>query len=370
MVPAPHAVRSLLALKILGKERTSHVMEMCFDPGIALFAGLNAVPKRSFLAEYSARVDPRNNLAFLGKWSEAVQRIGLRHGSSFDLDFHSIPANSEAEPLEKHYISTRSRSQKGILAFLVRDAEENVMCYGKAGVPKPEKDDQVIQFAEYWKGQTGHYPKELVFDSHLTTFAKLHKITERGIFFITLRRRSKKMLANIDATPLEKWQRVTLPALTRQYLNPRIMESMVKIKDYHGDLRQLTIADLEHEEPTILLTNQFNASVIQLITRYAHPAHANRKRHRGCNKLLSPGCPLLHGRFEGRFRSSANAHGRLPLPDHGLKNRTRVSQGHGKGLVRQIVRRSRPDHPYRFRHYRGVVAAGSHSPTGWRRAPR
>ena len=151
-------------------------MEMCFDPGIALFAGLNAVPKRSFLAEYSARVDPRNNLAFLGKWSEAVQRMGLRHGPSFDLDFHSVPANSEAEPLEKHYISVRSRSQKGILAFLARDAEENVMCYGRAGVPKPDKDNEIIQFAEYWKTRTGHYPRELVFDSQLTTFAKLHEI--------------------------------------------------------------------------------------------------------------------------------------------------------------------------------------------------
>jgi hypothetical protein len=109
MVPAAHAVRSLLALKILGKERTSHVMEMIFDPGIALFAGLNVVPKRSFLSEYSERVDPRTNFLLMSKWNEAAQRIGLHSGSSFDLDFHSIPANSEAEPLDKHYISSRSR---------------------------------------------------------------------------------------------------------------------------------------------------------------------------------------------------------------------------------------------------------------------
>ena len=269
MVPAAHAVRSLLAMKILGKERTSHVMDMCFDPGIALFAGLNVVPKRSFLSEYSTRIDPRTNLALMGKWSEAVQRAGFRPGSSFDLDFHSIPANSEAEPLDKHYVSTRSRSQKGILAFLVRDIQENVMCYGNAGVPKPDKDNEIIRFAEYWKDQTGHYPKELVFDSQLTTHAKLQEINQRGISFITLRRRSKKILAEIDTVPAEKWQRITLPALTRQYRNPRILESKVQIKDYHGDLRQLVIADLGHEEPTILLTNEHSASLIQLITRYA-----------------------------------------------------------------------------------------------------
>jgi hypothetical protein len=49
---------ALLALMIPGKERTSLVMEMVFDLGIAFFAGLNTIPNRSFLSEYSARVDP------------------------------------------------------------------------------------------------------------------------------------------------------------------------------------------------------------------------------------------------------------------------------------------------------------------------
>ena len=269
MIPAEHAVRALLALKLLGKERTSHVMEMVFDPGIALFAGLNVVPKRSFLSTYSARVDPRTNLRLLSSWTEAIQRAGLRYGSSFDLDFHSIPANSGSEPLDKHYVSSRSRSQKGILTFLARDVQENVLCYGNAGVPKPKRDDEVLRFADYWKARTGSFPKELVFDSQLTTHANLQKLSERGISFITLRRRSKKMLAEIFATPPSQWQRVTLPALTRQYRNPRVLETKVQIKDYRGDLRQLAITELGHEEPTILLTNQFKASIVQLITRYA-----------------------------------------------------------------------------------------------------
>jgi len=57
MIPAEQAVRSLLALKLIGKERKSHVMDLVFDEGIALFAGLNVVPKRSYLAAYSSRVD-------------------------------------------------------------------------------------------------------------------------------------------------------------------------------------------------------------------------------------------------------------------------------------------------------------------------
>ena len=52
-------MRSLLALKLFGNARHSHVMSAVFDEGLALFAGLNVIPKRSFLTEYSCRIDPR-----------------------------------------------------------------------------------------------------------------------------------------------------------------------------------------------------------------------------------------------------------------------------------------------------------------------
>jgi hypothetical protein len=47
VVPAQQALRSLLALTLIGKERKSHVMNLVFDEGLALFAGLNVMPKRS-----------------------------------------------------------------------------------------------------------------------------------------------------------------------------------------------------------------------------------------------------------------------------------------------------------------------------------
>ena len=43
------ALRSLLALKLFGTARHPHVMSAVLDEGLALFAGLNAIPKRSFL---------------------------------------------------------------------------------------------------------------------------------------------------------------------------------------------------------------------------------------------------------------------------------------------------------------------------------
>jgi hypothetical protein len=45
MIPALQALLSMLALKLSSTERKSHVMDLVFDDGIALFAGLNVVPK-------------------------------------------------------------------------------------------------------------------------------------------------------------------------------------------------------------------------------------------------------------------------------------------------------------------------------------
>ena len=49
MIPAACAVRSLAGLKLFGNARHSHVMSSVLDEGLALFAGLNVIPKRSFL---------------------------------------------------------------------------------------------------------------------------------------------------------------------------------------------------------------------------------------------------------------------------------------------------------------------------------
>lgn len=269
MIPAEQAVRSLLALKLLGKERKSHVMDLIFDEAIGVFAGLNVVPKRSYLAAYSSRVDHRANLRLLEAWFAQIERVGLQHGSSLDLDFHTVPANTSEEPLEKHYVSSRSRSQTGILTFLARDAEQRVLRYASAGIPKSERADEILRFVEFWERQTGQPPAELVFDSQLTTYPKLSKLTERGILFITLRRRSRQLLAEILSRPATDWRRITLHSLTRTFRTPRVFEQLVTLRGYRGSLRQMTVMDLGHEEPTVLLTNNLKLPPAALVTRYA-----------------------------------------------------------------------------------------------------
>ncbi len=269
MVPAGQAIRSLLGLKLFGNARHSHVMSSVLDEGLALFAGLNVIPKRSFLTEYSCRIDPDLYPKLMARWFDAVGKLGLQRGKSFDLDFHTIPFHGEDALVEKHYISKRSRRQKGLLAFLAQDAEKRVFCYANGQLRKDEQNEEILHFVAFWKERTGHLPEELIFDSKLTTYANLHQLNRMGIQFITIRRRSTKMVHAIHQEPLSAWRRIEIQGVSRIYKTPRILNQTIQLPGYHGSLRQVIVEDLGHEEPTILLTNQLHRPPAKLIERYA-----------------------------------------------------------------------------------------------------
>jgi Transposase DDE domain len=269
VIPASHAFRSLLALKLFSSQRHSHVMSAVLDEGLALFAGLNVVPKRSFLTEYSCRLDPSCYPKLMRHWFDAITKLGLKHGSSFDLDFHTIPFHGEDALLQKHYVSRRSRRQKGILAFLAQDGEKRFFCYANSDLRKETQNDEILAFTQFWKERTGHLPEELIFDSKLTTYGNLNRLNQQGIQFITLRRRSAQLLHDLLARPRSAWRQIELDSVSRVYKTPRILDETVTLADYKGPIRQIAVTDLGHEEPTLLLTNQLRRSATRLIERYA-----------------------------------------------------------------------------------------------------
>jgi len=89
--PAVHAIRALLALKLFGRARHRHVMPSVFDEGLALFAGLNAIPKRSFLTEYSCRIERAAIPSSCNTGSMRWAPVGIERGESFHLDFPYHP---------------------------------------------------------------------------------------------------------------------------------------------------------------------------------------------------------------------------------------------------------------------------------------
>jgi hypothetical protein len=268
MIPATHALRACLALKLWSVERKSHVMSLVSDEGLALFSGLNVTPKKSYLSEYSSRIGPRRTQKLLACWQGRVAGDkDLFQEQSFNLDFHSVPFYGEHPRVERHYVSARSRRQPSILVFLAQDADARAFCYSNADIRKGEEPEEIFRFIAFWKKIHGEQPRHLVFDSRLTTYANLSRLDCMGIPFITLRRRSPAILKDVLAIPRSAWRTVELDVPGRRYKHPRVYEQRVTLAG--RSFRQLYILDLGHEEPTVLLTNQLQPSPAKLITRYA-----------------------------------------------------------------------------------------------------
>jgi hypothetical protein len=266
MIPAAYALRASLALKLWSLERKSHVMALAADEGLALFSGLNCTPKKSFLSEYSSHTTRAMTLRLLTAWHEHLAGDKLFSGQSFNLDFHSVPYYGEHPIVEDHYVSMRSRKQPSVLVFLAQDDESRAFCYSNADLRKGEEAEEIFRFIRFWKNTHGELPRHLVFDSKLTTYDNLVRLDKMRITFITLRRRSPKLLEEVLALPASAWRVVDLDIPGRKFNTPRVFEQRVALAG--GTFRQLFIQDLGHEEPTILLTND-SSSQKRLITRYA-----------------------------------------------------------------------------------------------------
>jgi hypothetical protein len=257
----------MLALKLWSIERRSQIMPHVADEGLGLLAGLNAVPKRGFLSEYSSRIGHRQIVDLLAIYNERAESRRLFEASSFNLDFHSIPYFGEHPLVQRHFVAMRSRRQASVLAFLAQDLEGRAFCYSNADLRKGEEADEILRFIDFWKRVRGKIPEHLVFDSKLTTQRNLAAIDEMGITFITLRARSPKLNREIALLPSSAWRTVELDLPTRKYRFPRIFEQSVSIAGKR--FRQLFIKDLGHEEATILLSNDRKTKSPRLITRYA-----------------------------------------------------------------------------------------------------
>jgi transposase len=267
-IPATNYLLSFLALKLLGTERYGHVGEHGFDPGLGWFAGLNVLPKCTALSTYSYSLDAVHLLRLQQAFVRRAAKLGLYDGTVINLDFHTVPHYGDESVLETHWAGARGKRMKGALTLFAQDAESKLMLYTAADIQHAEADQQVLAFLSFWKRVRRGAKPMLVFDSKFTTYAHLAKLDAQGIKFITLRRRGKRLLEQV--AKLTPWQRITIPHDKRHYPHPRVHDGTVQLRDYgEKEVRQIVVRDHGREQPTFMITNDFDASVELVVGTYA-----------------------------------------------------------------------------------------------------
>jgi hypothetical protein len=267
-VPALSSMLSLLALKAIGRRRVSHVDDVCTDPALASFAGLESLPKASSLGSYSYRLKRAHDQALLAGLARAMIATGQTHGADFDLDFHAIMHFGDDVALETHYVPRRSQRTESVLSFFAHDGQTRNLVYANAACTKADQASEVIAFARHWQHATAKAPELLVFDSKVTTGAGLAELHAAELTFITLRARNAKLTAQLEALPDSAWTQITLDR-RGPHSKPEVHEHDVTVRGCPIALRQIAVRGLGHEHPTLILTNDRDSPPRKIVARYA-----------------------------------------------------------------------------------------------------
>jgi transposase-like protein len=271
VIPAVSWLLSLLALKLTATRRVSHVDDLLHDPASALFAGLAILPKKSALTSYSWRLAHDHQRSFLAALDAKMIAAGLAGGDEgiFDLDFHAVMHWGTDPALEKHYVPTRSQRARSVLTFFAQDSGTHNLVYASADISKATQNREVIAFCDHWKQASGTDPKMLVMDQKVTTQDVLGELDERGIKFLTLRMRSPALLRHIDSLSGKDYKTITLDR-PGPHNKPKVHEDKaVKLTSYPGTVRQLVVTGLGRDQPTVIITNEHQATIRNLISQYA-----------------------------------------------------------------------------------------------------
>ena len=269
MIPAPSAVLSLLALKLLDKERRSHIDDFNFEPALGLFAGLNILPKKSYATAYSYRTGRDHQRALLAGWVRALSALLFPQPEAFSLDFHAIPYRGDAAGLDTHYLPRRGKAGTSVLTFFALENDSRVLCYANANLTRADQPGEPLRFVEFWHELTGADPTWLYIDSKVMTYPAVSVLHRRGIWFVTIRRRGAAILRRLGRLPGSEWQKAVIYTPKRCHQHIRYVDERVRLRGYEGEMRQLAVSGLGREEPTLFLSNNVEETARDLIVRYA-----------------------------------------------------------------------------------------------------
>ena len=201
MVPAPSALLSLLALKLLDKERRSHIDDFNCDEALGLFAGLNVLPKKSFATAYSYRAVRDQQWGLLQGWVKALAPVLFPEPEGFSLDFHPIPFRGDPAALDRHYLPLQGKAGPSVLTFFALEQNSRCLCYANANLTRDDQHGELMRFVEFWHEVTGSDPKWLYFDSKVVDYPELSRVNQRKIHFVTIRRRGAAILRRLNSNP-------------------------------------------------------------------------------------------------------------------------------------------------------------------------
>ncbi len=263
------SILCFLALKLSNIRRYSADDLWCMDRATGLLAGLNVLPKTGWYTSYSHRVTREMNLKLLKK----LQQIWLDNNFVSDtsnLDFTVIPYWGDDSHLENNWSGKRHKALTSMLAVLAQDPDSGIITYGDTTVRHENESKVVLEFLDFYRQNKIESPKYLVFDSKFTTYENLSRLDEKGIKFITIRRRGENIVEQLESKPSSDWKKIrVMKADGKGRILKVVDEILDKLKDYNKQIRQVAITGHGKIKPCLIITNDFQIKLEDLIRKYS-----------------------------------------------------------------------------------------------------
>lgn len=248
-------------LAVVGKERASKVMELR-DEGIAIASGLPIKPHQSHLHRFLKESRFREVDRFIRSIGKRQYEIGQIEGSIVSWDSHLMNYQGEIDICHDKDGKT-GFARKVVKAHAVHDQRYRNPIYLTVEYPGKKP----IEIGRNLMGAT----KEIIPDKEITfTMDKwfsvgelLDYINQRSQKFVTLIRRHKNRIEEMEKIALEEFQKLTTEM--------GVTSIKVCLRNYRGDVRLVVIEEMIDEMRILYgyLTNDEDSEEEKIIEMYS-----------------------------------------------------------------------------------------------------
>lgn len=267
-LPRLNSILAFVALKLANVRRYTADDLWCMDRGLGLFAGLNVLPKAAWYTSYSHRITREMNLSFLRNLHVLWKQRGLLSDTA-NLDFVAVPYWGDDSHLENNWSGTRHKALASILAAIVNDPDTGIISYGDTNIRHDNEANVIIEFLDFYKSAGNNELKYLVFDSRFTVYENLAKLDDNGVKFITIRKRGKKIVQDVESLSKTNWKSVRVQTSNGKTRLLKVSEQVFFLKGYNRKIRQIIITGNGKIKQALIITNDFEFELKGIIRKYA-----------------------------------------------------------------------------------------------------
>ena len=129
-----------------------------------------------------------------------------------------------------------------MLSFFAQEHESQVVCYANANLTRRDQTGEARRLSSFGRASPASIPSGCTLIQGRTLL--LSQLNQRGIWFVTIRRRGAAILRRLEALPASQWRQAVIDTPHRRHQRIRYLDETVQLPGYKGSLRQRAVTGL------------------------------------------------------------------------------------------------------------------------------